>query len=85
MNSLKQMQKDIQELPEEAQTLLMDFIEILKKRYPQPDQPNAKSGDNPLSTTLEPIDPWEVGVFALGQPCQVSLSHAALSSEGVYE
>jgi len=36
MLALEKLQKDIQELPEEAQNLLADFIEILKKRYPKP-------------------------------------------------
>ncbi len=35
MSTLEKLQKDIQELPEEAQSLLSDFIEILKKRYPK--------------------------------------------------
>lgn len=44
MSNLEQIQKDFQELPEEAQTLLMDFIEILKKRYSQtiPPEPTAE-------------------------------------------
>ena len=33
MHDLEQIQEDIQQLPEEAQTLLVDFIELLKKRY----------------------------------------------------
>jgi DNA repair exonuclease SbcCD ATPase subunit len=33
MINLEQIQQDINELPEEAQTLLMNFIESLKKRY----------------------------------------------------
>jgi mRNA-degrading endonuclease RelE of RelBE toxin-antitoxin system len=36
MPSIEQLQQDIQSLPEEAQVLLADFIEILKKRYPPP-------------------------------------------------
>jgi mRNA-degrading endonuclease RelE of RelBE toxin-antitoxin system len=32
MIALEKLQKDIQDLPEEAQNLLADFIEILKKR-----------------------------------------------------
>lgn len=40
---LEQIQKDIQDLPEEAQNLLMDFVEILKKRYPKPAQPETTS------------------------------------------
>ena len=31
----EQIQKDIQNLPEEAQSLLVDFIQSLKKRYSQ--------------------------------------------------
>ena len=33
MSSLEQIQADIQNLPEEAQALLVDFIEVLKRRY----------------------------------------------------
>ena len=46
MLALEQIQQDIKDLPEEAQNLLMDFIQILKKRYPQPNpknQPSEKS------------------------------------------
>ena len=38
MNSLEQVKEDIQALPEEAQTLLIDFVEILKKLYVLPKQ-----------------------------------------------
>jgi hypothetical protein len=33
--SLEQIQKDIEKLPTEAQALLIDFIQILRKRYPE--------------------------------------------------
>lgn len=33
MLDLNTLQQDINELPEEAQTLLADFIDLLKKRY----------------------------------------------------
>ncbi|MDR9405082.1 MAG: DUF2281 domain-containing protein [Halothece sp. Uz-M2-17] len=33
MTKLEQLNQEIQELPEEAQDLLIDFIQILKKRY----------------------------------------------------
>jgi len=33
MINLEKIQHDISELPEEAQTLVIDFIESLKKRY----------------------------------------------------
>jgi hypothetical protein len=38
---LDQIQQDIQRLPEAAQDLLIDFIQILKKRYVQPVEPAA--------------------------------------------
>ncbi|MEL6382981.1 MAG: DUF2281 domain-containing protein [Cyanobacteria bacterium J06626_18] len=41
MPSIEELQKDIQALPEEAQSLLVDFIELLKKRYSTPAQPEA--------------------------------------------
>jgi hypothetical protein len=34
MISIEQIQNDIQTLPPEAQDLLIDFIQLLKKRYP---------------------------------------------------
>lgn len=38
MIKIEQIQQDIDNLPEEAQLLLIDFIELLKKRYlPIPD------------------------------------------------
>ncbi len=43
MLTLEQIQKDIQELPEEAQNLLIDFVEILKKRYSKPAQAEINS------------------------------------------
>ena len=43
MRHLDEIQKDIEALPEEAQNLLIDFIEILKKRYPKPDQSEIAS------------------------------------------
>lgn len=43
MRYLDEIQKDIEALPEEAQSLLIDFIEILKKRYPRPDKLEGKS------------------------------------------
>ncbi len=33
MINLKKLQRDLDELPEEAQELLIDFVELLKKRY----------------------------------------------------
>ncbi|NDJ16909.1 DUF2281 domain-containing protein [Myxacorys almedinensis A] len=41
MSTPEQIQKEIQALPEEAQSLLIDFIEILKKRYPKSPEPKV--------------------------------------------
>lgn len=46
MNNLNTIQQDIQDLPEEAQSLLLDFIQILKKRYPQTQQNKVLSLEN---------------------------------------
>jgi hypothetical protein len=35
MNNLNTIQQEIQYLPEEAQSLLLDLIQILKKLYPR--------------------------------------------------
>ncbi|MEM9220725.1 MAG: DUF2281 domain-containing protein [Cyanobacteria bacterium P01_F01_bin.150] len=50
MMSLEQIQQDIQELPDEAQLLLLDFIGILKKRYPKPQKETLSSNDSPYQT-----------------------------------
>ena len=36
MPSVEQIQQDIESLPQDAQVLLVDFIDILKKRYLKP-------------------------------------------------
>jgi hypothetical protein len=36
----EEIYRDIDTLPEEAQILLLDFIQLLKKRYPQPESDN---------------------------------------------
>ncbi|MDJ0660076.1 MAG: hypothetical protein QNJ42_11385 [Crocosphaera sp.] len=38
MINLEQLKHDINELPEEAQELLIDFVELLKKRYASSNQ-----------------------------------------------
>ena len=43
MTDLNTIQQDIKDLPEEAKVLLIDFIQILKKRYPQTQQNEALS------------------------------------------
>ena len=40
---MEQIQKDIHKLPEEAQTLLMEFIDSLKKRYSLAEKQQVKS------------------------------------------
>ena len=46
MTNLSKIQQDIEDLPEEAQTLLIDFIQVLKKRYPQPRLNKSLNLDN---------------------------------------
>lgn len=48
MINLEKIQQDIKDLPEEAQTLLIDFIELLKTRYSLATKPEIK-----LETTLD--------------------------------
>lgn len=38
-----------------------------------------------LCTSLQPRDEWERGLLEAARDCGVSLSDAALSSEGIYE
>lgn len=47
MLNLEQIQKDINELPPEAQTLLVDFIDLLKKRYPTLEKQTNNSNQPP--------------------------------------
>ncbi|MDJ1180237.1 DUF2281 domain-containing protein [Roseofilum sp. BLCC_M91] len=47
MLDIQQIQTDINELPEEAQTLLLDFINLLKKRYSTPEKRAINSGEVP--------------------------------------
>jgi len=49
----EQIQKDVQELPKEAQALLADFIEILKKRYLKPPQQEAQFEQSPYQKFKE--------------------------------
>lgn len=47
MIHIEQIQKDINELPEEAQSLLLDFIDLLKKRYSTPEKQTIHSHHTP--------------------------------------
>ncbi len=55
MINLEQLQHDLSELPEEAQTLLIDFVELLKKRYGKHEQQKIKS-DQKLDDQLSTLD-----------------------------
>ncbi len=66
---IEEIYRDIDTLPEEAQTLLLDFIQLLKKRYPQTELENNTS-ISPLQSleSLSELDPWTqslIGVIPL--------------------
>ncbi|NEQ40506.1 MAG: DUF2281 domain-containing protein [Okeania sp. SIO3I5] len=42
MININKIQQDINELPDEAQTFLIDFIELLKKRYSSAEKQKVK-------------------------------------------
>ncbi|MFM7578737.1 MAG: hypothetical protein ACKN9E_06895 [Microcystaceae cyanobacterium] len=46
----EQIQKDIENLPEDAQYLLIDFLEILKKRYSKTQPESSPSALEPETT-----------------------------------
>jgi len=66
---IAEISKDIDTLPEEAQILLLDFIQLLKKRYPKPENQlieneitfssTQKQKSHPLDTFLEKHGAWE--------------------------
>jgi hypothetical protein len=51
MLALEQLQKDIQELPAEAQQLILDFVSFLKQRY----QPQSGKPHQPISFADQPF------------------------------
>jgi len=51
MPALDHIQQDIQELPEEAQQLILDFVSFLKQRY----QPQPSQSLKPISFTNQPF------------------------------
>jgi hypothetical protein len=55
MLDIEQIQKDINELPAEAQTLLVDFIDLLKKRYSIAEKP-AFNSNRTLNHQLSTLD-----------------------------
>ncbi|MBD2694473.1 hypothetical protein [Anabaena catenula] len=67
---IAEISKDIDTLPEEAQILLLDFIQLLKKRYPKPENQlieeneitfssTQKPKPHPLDTFIEKYGAWE--------------------------
>ena len=62
MISIEQIQNDIQTLPAEAQDLLVDFIQLLKKRYPETKTKNTDL--SPASKSpLTPLNKGGTGSF----------------------
>jgi hypothetical protein len=66
MIKIEQIYRDIDSLPEEAQTLLLDFIELLKKRYLQPEKENLPSIDE----TIKNLDPWTQSLIGVIKPSE---------------
>ncbi|MEA5619168.1 hypothetical protein VB711_15170 [Cronbergia sp. UHCC 0137] len=64
---MAEISKDIDTLPEEAQILLLDFIQLLKKRYPQTENHHQENEitfsstqkPHPLDTFIEKYGAWE--------------------------
>lgn len=69
--NFEEIYRDIDTLPEEAQLLLLDIIQLLKKRYPQPEAENQpitneitwlstqQPQQHPLNTFIEEHGAWE--------------------------
>ncbi|MFO0142259.1 MAG: hypothetical protein ACK513_12810 [Aphanizomenon sp.] len=56
---IAEVSKDIDTLPEEAQILLLDFIQLLKKRYPQPENHHIENEINFSSTQKQKPHPLD--------------------------
>ena len=55
----EEIYRDIDALPEEAQTLLLDFIQLRKKHYPQTELENDPSiSPHQTLESLSELDPW---------------------------
>ena len=50
---IEEMYRDIDTLPEEAQSLLLDFIQLLKKRYQQTENQHIEN-EKTFSSTQKP-------------------------------
>ena len=53
MPNLEQLQQDFQALPEEAQTLLINYMETLKQQYLKPETPSPESTTSPYQKFQE--------------------------------
>ncbi|MEA5550177.1 hypothetical protein VB713_04135 [Anabaena cylindrica UHCC 0172] len=64
---IAEISQDIDTLTEEAQILLLDFIQLLKKRYPKPENQlieneitfSSTQKSHPLDTFIEKHGAWE--------------------------
>jgi hypothetical protein len=84
MINLEQIQHDISELPEEAQTLVIDFIESLKERYSVAEKQEVKSTlpiDN-QSSTLDILK--ESGLIGcISAESDLSINYKSILKEGL--
>ena len=84
MINLEQIQHDISELPEEAQTLVIDSIESLKERYSVAEKQEVKSTlpiDN-QSSTLDILK--ESGLIGcISAESDLSINYKSILKEGL--
>ncbi len=84
MLNIEQIQKDINELPEEAQTLLIDFIDVLKKRYSLAKKQEVKSHPtlSDRSSTLDILK--ESGLIGcISAESELSTNYKSVIREGL--
>ena len=83
MINLEQIQQDINQLPEEAQNLLIDFIELLKKRYSLAKKPEIASKINPeAQSTLDILK--ESGLIGcISAESDLSTNYKSVLKEGL--
>ena len=84
MINFEQIQNDISELPEEAQTLVIDFIESLKKQYSIAEKQEVKSTSsiNNQSNTLDILK--ESGLIGcISAESDLSINYKSVIKEGL--
>ncbi|MCZ8192399.1 MAG: DUF2281 domain-containing protein, partial [Microcystis sp. LE19-338.1B] len=83
MINLEQIQQDINQLPEEAQNLLIDFIELLKKRYSLAKKPEIAAKINPeAQSTLDILK--ESGLIGcISAESDLSTNYKSVLKEGL--